>query len=64
MMKFINQRESEEIKVELCRKNVRKGTAETEDKDMGMFSRKDLIRLFAPLLVEQLLAVLWAWQMW
>ena len=25
---------------------------------MGMFSRKDLIRLFAPLLVEQLLAVL------
>ena len=25
---------------------------------MGMFSRKDMIRLFGPLLVEQLLAVL------
>ena len=29
-----------------------------EGKTMGMFSRKDLIRLFGPLLVEQLLAVL------
>lgn len=31
---------------------------ETEDKKMGMFSRKDMVRLFGPLLVEQLLAVL------
>ena len=31
---------------------------ETEDKEMGMFSRKDMVRLFGPLLVEQLLAVL------
>ena len=33
-------------------------TVETEDKEMGMFSRKDMVRLFGPLLVEQLLAVL------
>ena len=33
-------------------------TVETEDKKMGMFSRKDMVRLFGPLLVEQLLAVL------
>lgn len=25
---------------------------ETEDKKMGMFSRKDMVRLFGPLLVE------------
>ena len=31
-------------------------TVETEDKEMGMFSRKDMVRLFGPLLVEQLLA--------
>lgn len=31
---------------------------ETEDKKMDMFSRKDMVRLFGPLLVEQLLAVL------
>ena len=37
------QRESEEIKVELCRKNVRKGTAETEDKDMDENKKDNII---------------------
>ena len=43
------------MEVSVCRKNWIENTG---DNGMDMFSRKDLFRLFAPLLVEQLLAVL------